>query len=361
MKHRKNAIWRAVLLLMALAILTTSVAFGGTQAKYAQYIDSGSKGTFEVFHFLSFKDTNQGHDNKTNASVTFSNVPAGEWAFFARGTNGRDASTPGVRGKGAIFLGLYTKAVGGYFTIASIKGGNRHNGSVWPWNYVSGSGGAAACIFDEVSMTTVTGRTGTARTTANIVVVAGGGGGGGEDARGGDAGGQTGLQSTSKYVNGIPGATEGTVSNGIVHGWQANSSGAGNQQSQNRSRNNGGGGGGSTTQGGQAGNVSAGSGSDGDWFVGGDARQSGTYASGGGGAGLWGGGGASNRGDGGGGASYSAATGAVPAAVTSPSTYREHAIAYFWSLVNDINGLAMDTTAPSGAQGTVILVWLGPV
>ena len=352
---KKNIIMRAALLLMTLTVAVTAISFMFTSAQFvSRDIESNE---FGVYHLISFQRTGYGWgtggvDGTGSSHTTFNNAPAGEWAFFVRGTHGThhavaDSGRPGV------FMGIFNKSTEGHFSAGVVRGGDRNVGTS------GGHGGHMAYIMSNRALP------GNANDTLGWVAIAGGGGGRGAasagnhlNLRGGDAGGQTGNINTWTYQNGA---------NGFFGGFRGGGTSNTNpQQVETTATFERNGGGGGIAAGGQAG-VGWGttpSGNPGSWLLGGYASGNAPFwvatHSGGGGSGVFGGGGGGGgatvySGAGGGGSSFSGATAAVPATAATPQTYREHAIALFWELVG---GAHTDTGRTH--DGTIILVWLGP-
>jgi len=376
MKPKRNFIWRTIYVLMALVLATTSLTL--TNAKYVSK-DVLISNEFKVYNLIAYTFQNVRYSDQ---EYTCANAPAGEWAFFARGTHSRD-NTP--TGKPGVFLGIYRKATAGYFTIGTKRGGNRAvNSGGQP-----GSGGACAYIFDNIARPTSN-----PGNTDNWVVVAGGGGGKGvgnnsPNNRGGDAGGQSGNTSSWWFWNGpvAPIADGGVVEPsptyptwselGFMGGYGATANNSnGNSCGPTTDRTNttaaGGGGAGVTggrAKGGDGGNrsiaINGADGGDGGWFSGGNGGNYSTsiYNTGGGGCGVWGGGGGGAGGSppsggGGGGSSFSGAIAVVP--TSSGTTYKDYALDYFWELVGDKHTTTTGSVNTYDQDGWIILVWLGP-
>ena len=376
---KKNVIWRAAFIMLSLTLATSSLSL--TSAKYiTDFNATNGTSEFGVYHLLPAHnpdpETGWGSKNTDRSVYKLDNAPKGYWAFFAQGTHGRDMAEAGRPGS---FIGIYYKATAGYFTAGTRTGGVRVGTSS------SGSGGACAFIFDNIARPTSN-----PGNTTGWVVVAGGGGGRGNSAsfRGGDAGGQTGKRNAAfRRINGrlidfpglqVQGAPDypNWSDVGFLGGYRAtqNDSSTTHQQDQTTDAtgtSGGGGGAGLTNYGtnvrGKGGGKGSTNATDGGFFSGGDGSNGGslipnTYNSGGGGNGVWGGGGGgsgTNSGGGGGGSSYTGAIAAVPPEYTNPSTYFQHAVNYFWSLVPAVP--SSNGACPQTGDGTIILVWLGPV
>jgi len=354
---KKNIFLRTARVLLALTVAITSISFSFTLARFIES-DIMSNEIAE-YHLISFQYSNNDWDNGTRA-VRFDDAPAGEWAFFARGTHGRGGTDANNTGRPGVFLGLYTKEEDGFFVLGTVRGGDGNR-----------RGGAAAYILDDM----------TARPATNpghmngIVVVAGGGGGRGggtaDGFRGGDAGGQTGQQTGWRHINGVYAPEPDPprwAEPGFFGGFQGSNNTNTNPQSQITSSHNsaGGGGGAGVTADRATGGTRGGiTGAHPDWFLGGN-HSTNTGTTGGGGAGVWGGGGGALTGvtgrPGGGGSSFSAATGAVPNPFANPVTYRQHAINHFWDLLEDVewNGNRGIRADINPSDGQIIMVWLGP-
>lgn len=353
MRRSNTVIWRVVPLLLALAVVTSSLSL--TSARYVTR-NIASSNAFGVYHLLpayTYESRAWGSANNL-LTVKCANAPAGEWAFFARGQHGRDQEKTGKPG---VLLGIYRKTAAGYFTIGSKTGGERKKNG--------GSGGLAAFIFDNMAFPTSN-----PGNTNGFVAVAGGGGGrgGDNDFRGGDAGGQTGAANGWAYVNGAPTPSPDypTYSEaGFMGGFAGNNNNTSTQKQTTDAQGASGGGGGAGVTGDRAkgGGYTGDGGGNATWFAGRDGT--GLYSTGGGGNGVWGGGGGASQNitgrAGGGGSSYSGAIAAVPARVSNPTTYKEFAINYFWDLVGTKHTAAgrIDNNNYTG-DGTIILVWLGP-
>jgi len=307
---RKNIIWRAALVLMALTLATTSLTL--SSAKYfTDYNNNAGWSTaeFGVYQMLSYTGS---------TSVT---VPKGKWAFYVQGYTGSRGSgnySANHRRPGKIW-GIYTLASDNTFTAANAPAGSVDEGS-------GGKGGDGRYIYFGSTAPTSGAQT-------MLVAVAGGGGGSGATGGGGDAG----------WADGHNGGA----------GWQGGRRGNDNSNNNSNSGRDGGGG----AQSGGAGGTWAcpaanGSGSSGGFLQGGrtNSASGGTYNRGSGGGGWYGGGAGGpggTSGAGGGGSSMSNATSGIPDSYANPSNYYEYAVNYFWSLNTE-------------TDGAVLLVWLGP-
>ncbi|MCL1887559.1 MAG: hypothetical protein FWF96_01645 [Kiritimatiellaeota bacterium] len=296
---KKNIIWRAACILMALTLATTSVTL--TRAKYVSN-DVASGTNFQVYRLLPAIVHTSFHRTTFNANLTtYYNCPAGKWAFFIIGGYGlgnggssgnSEANTSSLEGrrKPGILCGIYTKASTGTFTIGNIPYGARNGGS-------GGNGGCGKYILDTITSrpdNVATNDTTKKASLANIVTVAGGGGGRSGSNNGGYAGGYQG-------VNGPPTATVQNINSpygqpetGIIDGWRGEDAAA--QTTSRGSGNPGdamaGGGSGSRWEwwkGGDGGNGGGGSdGSNGGWFQGGLGGSRSGYNCAGGGGGVFG-------------------------------------------------------------------------
>ena len=350
MKLKRRLIWRAAMLLLALAVVTGSLTLA--RAKYIEP-DLALDGTFEVYSIVS---TDSGPIS----------VPAGTVAFYARGQKGGDsvANNGGnnVGGDGGQVRGIYKNSDGETLRSGSVSGGaGSGNG---------GSGGACWYILKD-SAAALPAQVNSGE-PAGLLVVAGGGGGAGTRSNnvdysypGGHAG-ASGSGGADAPVDGVPGNYPGRSGGGQVYA-----------PDRHDNINGGGGGGigpnnntGTGWQGGWGGrdrtnNLLTGGGWDssyapgGSWFHGGSSA--GDWAAGGG-AGLFGGGaggrgragifnGYQPDGAGGGGSSFLAAPGVSPTTgYTAVTDYETAAWNYFNTRVAAID---------AAGQGAVA-VWLGP-
>ncbi|MDR2687025.1 MAG: hypothetical protein LBB75_04675 [Oscillospiraceae bacterium] len=305
MKRKRNFVWRAALVLLALTCASTSIYF--TNAKYIT-TESFTAG-FKIYSLIG-------------GTGSISDAPAGRWAFYVRGQTG-GACNSRAGGNPGIIKGVYDKSVSGSLTVGSTT--RASNGG--DWSGTGGNGGQAMYILDDLSAipSSITG----------IVAVAAGGGG-----------------SSPNHNSGNAGANGGVDGGGTWAGYRA---GDGSQTTSATGLNGGGGGTGSGGSGmsGQVILTSADDGQSGSWFWGGKSGNIGGYNAGGGGVGLYGGGGGGlgvSSGAGGGGSSYSAAGGKIADLAPASGSYEAYALAWYNEQV---------TTAGNNDLRAV-LVWLGP-
>ena len=313
MKRKSSVIWRIATVLMALTVLTTSLAFGGAQAKYAEKKIGG--GDIKVFSFLAI--TSDG---------THTGIPSGKWGVFARGERGGNGNGAGSAEPGKLMV-VYTLPAGGYFHIMNIAGGTSRQGGA------GSKGGDAKLIL--VNQTTKP----TSGTTNVVMVAAGSGGNGGstgQTPKGGTGGASGGTDDTTIQNGG------GTFNGGVGSGADGN----GNNGNAGRVA--------SGTQGGTT-NAPFGStnGTGGSYMQGANDGFA-SFTAGGGGGGLYGGSSGGHplvgAGAGGGGGSSYSTGGSVGGKVSVPATYEQAATNYFRDLVN--GSVSSDLS--------VVLVWLGP-
>lgn len=335
MRKKRNFIWRAAALLMALSIATSSLALA--RAKYISTYDLN--GQFSMWTFIVIV-----HDSGTanNRETTYKDMPAGYWAFYAKGGHGsnpnNDKALPGI------LCGIYNKAERGDMCIGNC-------------NYGSATGGAnpgdnGKYIVDaDTRPKTAPANTVTPPNGAyeKIIVVAGGGGGGFNDGTNCDPG-SAGASGSS--------ALNGSTTPKVIAGGRGDYSGAAPGD-------------------GYGGGTTAGGSNNGAWFTGGAGSDPTVgFKGGGGGGGIWGGGGGNSsiagRRTGGGGASYICKSDAVPRTTNpsgtvygyntftfnpypNPTKYCEYALNYFFSAVS---GTCSNSNATWG-EVAAVLVYLG--